>query len=144
MASFNRVILLGNLTRDPELRYIPSGTPVASFGLAINRTYTTQAGDKKEEVCFVNIIIWGKQAENCNQYLSKGSLVLVEGRLTYRTWEQEGQKRSTLEVRADRVQFLGKAKSSAAAEEFKTEGEEEGVSEVPAKETGMTTEEIPF
>lgn len=142
MASLNRVILMGNLTRDPELRYVPSGTPVASFGLAVNRTYTAQSGEKKEEVCFVNVVVWGKQAESCNQYLNKGSLVLIEGRLAYRAWEQEGQRRSTLEVRADRVQFLGKAKATSSLTE-ELRGEEE-TSEVPSKEEGMTTEEVPF
>lgn len=144
MASLNRVILMGNLTRDPEVRYIPSGAAVASFGLAMNRTYTTQSGDKKEEVCFVNVVVWGKQAESCGQYLNKGSLVLVEGRLSYRTWEAEGQKRSTLEVRADRVQFLGKPKGTGSAGEFKTEEADEAHSDVPVKEEGMTTEEVPF
>jgi len=146
MASLNRIILMGNLTRDPELRYIPSGAAVTSFGMAMNRNYTTQSGEKKDEVCFVNVVVWGKQAESCSQYLNKGSLVLIEGRLTYRSWEQEGKTRSTLEVRADRVQFLGKRQASgtAAPEEFKSESEEEAAPEVPAKEEGMTTEEIPF
>ena len=145
MASLNRIILMGNLTRDPELRYIPSGAAVTSFGLAVNRIYTTQSGEKKDEVCFVNIVVWGKQAESCSQYLNKGSLVLIEGRLTYRSWEQEGQKRSTLEVRADRVQFLGKQKAGGAApEEFKSENEEEAAPEAPVKEEGITTEEVPF
>ncbi len=133
---------MGNLTRDPELRYIPSGAAVASFGLAVNRTYTSQSGEKKEEVCFVNVVVWGKQAESCNQYLNKGSLVLVEGRLTYRAWEQEGQKRSTLEVRADRVQFLGKPKGGALPQEaLKVE---ETPSEPSMDEEGMSTEEVPF
>ncbi len=108
MASLNRVLLIGNLTRDPELRYIPSGTAVANFGLATNRVYTTQDGEKKEEVCFVEIVTWGKTAENCANYLSKGRQVFVEGRLQYDSWETEdGQKRNRLRVRADRVQFLG-------------------------------------
>lgn len=145
MAGLNRVFLMGNLTRDPEVRYIPSGAAVASFGLAVNRTYTTQSGEKKDEVCFVNVVVWGKQAESCGQYLNKGSLVLVEGRLAYRAWEQEGQKRSTLEVRADRVQFLGKQKTATpAAEEFRAENEEESAPESHLKAEGMTTEEVPF
>ncbi|MBN1586300.1 MAG: single-stranded DNA-binding protein [Candidatus Omnitrophica bacterium] len=108
MANLNRVFLIGNLTRDPELRYVSSGTAVATFGMAINRPYTTQSGEKREDTCFVRIVVWGRQAETCSQYLNKGSLVFVEGRLVYRTWESEGQKRSALEVRADRVQFLGR------------------------------------
>lgn len=107
MANLNKVFLIGNLTRDPELRYIPNGTAVASFGMAINTSYTASTGERKEEVCFVRVVVWGKQAENVTQYLSKGRPVFVEGRLIYRTWESEGKTRSTLEVKADRVQFLG-------------------------------------
>lgn len=114
MASLNRVFFIGNLTRDPELRYIPSGTPVVSFGLAINTSYSSASGGVKEEVCFVRVVAWGKQAEACNQYLKKGRSVFVEGRLVYRSWEQEGAKRSTLEVRADRVQFLGPRREEAS------------------------------
>ena len=110
MANLNRVFLIGNLTRDPELRYIPSGTPVVSFGLAINTLITRPTGEAKEDVCFVRVVVWGKQAESCKQYLTKGRLVFVEGRLIYRSWEQDGKTRSTLEVRADRVQFLGAAR----------------------------------
>jgi single-strand DNA-binding protein len=111
MASLNKIFLIGNLTRDPQLRYAPSGTAVATFGMATNRNYVTQTGEKKQETCFVSVVVWGKQAELCNQYLTKGSAVFVEGRLQYRSWQgQDGQKRSTLEVRADRVQFLNRAK----------------------------------
>lgn len=111
MANYNRVILAGNLTRDPELRYIPSGQPITNFTVAINRNYTTQAGERKEETSFIPVVVWGKQAETCNQYLSKGRSVLVEGRLQQRSWEnQEGQRRSVIEVVADRVVFLGGAK----------------------------------
>ncbi len=108
MASFNKVILMGNLTRDPELRYTPSGAPVCNFDLAVNRSYTTQGGEKRDETCFITIVVWSKQAETCGQYLSKGRPVLVEGRLQQRSWETpEGQKRSAVEVVADRVVFLG-------------------------------------
>ena len=107
MASFNRVLLIGNLTKDPELRYIPSGTAVANLRLAVNSTFKDQAGQRKEETCFVTIVAWGRQAETCHQYLKKGRAVFVEGRLIYRSWEAEGKTRSTMEVRADRVQFLG-------------------------------------
>jgi single stranded DNA-binding protein (ssb) len=106
-ASLNKVLLIGNLTRDPELRYVPSGTAVATFTIAINRVYTSQAGEKKEEVAFVKIVVWGRRAEVCGEYLSKGSPVFIEGRLQSRSWEgQDGQKRSTTEVIADNVQFL--------------------------------------
>ena len=107
MANLNRVLLIGNLTRDPELRYIPSGTAVASLRLAVNSSFKDQTGQRKEEVCYVTIVVWAKQAELCHQYLKKGRSVFVEGRLIYRSWETEGKTRSTLEVRADRVQFLG-------------------------------------
>ncbi len=107
MVSLNRVLLIGNLTKDPELRYTPSGTPVANLRLAVNSTFKDQAGQRKEETCFVTIVVWSKQAELCNQYLKKGRSVFIEGRLLYRSWEAEGKTRSTMEVRADRVQFLG-------------------------------------
>ena len=109
MANYNRVLLMGNLTRDPELRYIPSGSAVVNLRLAVNRTYKNQSGESKEEVTFVNVVVWGKQAENCSEYLAKGRPIFVEGRLQSRQWEtDDGQKRSVLEVVADRVQFLGK------------------------------------
>ena len=107
MISLNRVLLIGNLTKDPELRYTPSGTPVANLRLAVNSSFKDQAGQRKEETCFVTIVVWSKQAEICNQYLKKGRPVFIEGRLIYRSWEAEGKTRSTMEVRADRVQFLG-------------------------------------
>ena len=106
-ASFNKVLLMGNLTRDPELRYIPSGQAVATFTVAVNRVYNSQAGEKKEEVSFIRIVVWARMAENCNEYLKKGSPVFVEGRLQSRSWEaQDGTKRSTIEVVAQSVQFL--------------------------------------
>lgn len=118
MASLNKVLLMGNLTRDPELRYIPSGTAVANLGLATNRTYTTQDGERKDEVCYIDIVVWGKTAENCANYLSKGRPVFIEGRLQLDTWETEdGQKRSKLKVVADRVQFLGGRRDEGAPEE---------------------------
>ena len=113
MASFSKVILMGNLTRDPELRTIPSGAQVCNFDLAMNRAYTTQAGERKEEVCYMTIVVWGKQGENCAQYLKKGRQALVEGHLQQRSWTTpEGQKRSKLEVVAERVQFLGDGQGS--------------------------------
>lgn len=108
MVSINYVLVAGNLTRDPELRYTPNGSAVAKFGIAINRVYTTPDGQRKEEVDFIPIVVWGKQAESCSQYLSKGRPVLVDGRLQFSSWEgQDGQKRSRIEVVANRVQFLG-------------------------------------
>ena len=118
MASLNKVFLIGNITRDPELRYVPSGSAVATFTVAVNRVFKTQTGEKKEQVSFVRIVAWGRRAEVCGEYLSKGSPVFVEGRLQSREWEaQDGQKRSTIEVIADNVQFLrmGDKRASAAA-----------------------------
>ncbi len=127
MVSYNKVILMGNLTRDPELRYTANGTAVAGFGLAVNRKFQLE-GTWKEEVCFVDITVWGKQAENCSQYLSKGRAVLIDGRLNYRTWEtDEGQKRSKLEVVATTVQFLsrGKEQESHGEGEFPPPGDDD-------------------
>jgi single-strand DNA-binding protein len=106
-AELNKVLLIGNLTRDPEMRYLDSGTAVAKLGLAVNRRYTDRNGEKKEEVCFVDIDAWARLAEICNQYLKRGSKVLVEGTLMFRQWETDsGDKRSAHSVRAMSVQFL--------------------------------------
>jgi len=108
MASFNKVILMGNLTKDPEIRYTPSGTPVATFGLAVNRRYK-QGEELKDEVCYIDIVVFGKQAEHCGQYLGKGHGVIVDGRLQQRRWEtDDGQKRSKHEVVAQSINFLPK------------------------------------
>ncbi len=106
MVAFNRVILAGNLTRDPEIRYLPSGVSVTSFSLAINFRYKSN-NELKEEVSFFDVVVFGKLGENCAEYLAKGRPVLVEGRLRQRRWEQEGVKRSKIEIVADGVQFLG-------------------------------------
>jgi len=109
MASFNKVILVGNLTRDPELRYTPKGTAIAKIGLAVNRVWTNEAGEKKEEVTFVDVDVFGRTAENVGQYMRKGRPILVEGRLRLDQWDdkQTGQKKSKLGVVAETVQFLG-------------------------------------
>jgi len=125
MANLNKVLLIGNLTKDPELRYTPQGTAVVNLRMAINRKFKTRDQQAKEEVCFVTAVVWDKQAETCNQYLHKGSAVFVEGRLQSRSWEDNsGQKRNVIEVRAERVQFLGspasRAKTEAAVEEIPT------------------------
>ncbi len=115
MASVNRVIVMGNLTRDPELRYTPSGAAVTSFGLGINRRFRDGSGAPKDEATFVEIVAWGKQAEVCGEYLAKGRLVLIEGRLRQERWEtREGEGRSVLKVVADRIQFLGNGRPQAA------------------------------
>ena len=109
MASYNKVILVGNLTRDPELRYTPKGMAIAKIGLAVNRNWTNEAGEKKEEVTFVDVDIFGRTAENVAQYMKKGRPILIEGRLRLDQWDdkQTGQKRSKLGVVAETVQFLG-------------------------------------
>ncbi|OGX06530.1 MAG: hypothetical protein A2Z88_04580 [Omnitrophica WOR_2 bacterium GWA2_47_8] len=113
MASLNKVFLIGNLTRDPELRYTPSGVAVTNLGLAVNRRFRDKSGEIKEDVCFLTVTVWDKQAEACSQHLHKGSPIFVEGVLQSRTWETtDGQKRSTIDVRAERVQFLGTFKSA--------------------------------
>jgi len=110
MANFNKVILLGNLTRDPELRYTPNGTPVATFGLAVNRR-SGQGDERREEVCFVDIVAFGREAETASEFLGKGRAALIEGRLQWRSWEgQDGQKRSKHEVVAERIQFMPRAR----------------------------------
>jgi single-strand DNA-binding protein len=116
MMGFNRVVLVGNLTRDPQLRQIPSGASVAEMGLATNERYRNRDGETAETTCFVEIVAWGKQAETCDHYLKKGAPILVEGRLQFDQWKtSEGEKRSKLRVKADRVQFLGKAPSQSEA-----------------------------
>jgi single-strand DNA-binding protein len=124
MASLNQVFLVGNLVRDPELRYTPGGDAVANLRIAVNRVYNTRDGEKKEETCFVTVVVWRKQAEVCGEYLSKGSPVLVEGRLQSRSWEtSEGEKRSALEVVARRVQFLGRKAKETTGEKTGEEAE---------------------
>lgn len=109
---YNKVILIGNLTKDPELRYTPQGTPVATFRLAVNYRYK-QADDMKQDTTFIDIVVFGKQAETCGQYLSKGGSALVEGRLQERRWESDGQQRSKFEVVAQSVRFLSSRKGTA-------------------------------
>jgi single-strand DNA-binding protein len=109
MAQLNKVFLMGNLTRDPELRRLANGTAVTDLGLALNRTYTGKDGEKREEVVFIDVTVWDRQAETCCQYLKKGRPVHVEGFLKMDTWDDKttGEKRSKVKVQADRVQFLG-------------------------------------
>ena len=109
MASFNKVILLGNLTRDPEVRYTPKGSAVCDLGLAVNRQYTLDSGEKREEVTFVDVVLWARLAEIAGEYLKKGRPVFIEGRLQLDTWDdkQSGQKRSKLRVIGETMQLLG-------------------------------------
>jgi single-strand DNA-binding protein len=137
MTSFNKVILLGNLTRDPEVRYTPNGSAVASFAIAVNRKYK-QGEETKEEVSYIDIVVFGKQAEACGQYLGKGDAVLIDGRLQQRRWDDKdsGQKRSKVEVVAQSVNFMPKRASAAQAA---GPGQSEPVPEAPVDEG-----EIPF
>jgi single-strand DNA-binding protein len=132
MANLNKVLLMGNLTRDPEVRYTPKGTAVTELGIAVNRIYTGENGEKREEVTFVDVTVWGRTAENVGEYLKKGRPVFIEGRLQLDSWEdkQSGQKRNKLKVVADNVQFLGSRGSGGGGG-----GPEEG-DEVPRSGTG--------
>jgi single-strand DNA-binding protein len=110
MANLNKVMLMGGLTRDPQLTYLPSQTPVVDFGIATTRTYRKQDGSQGEEKCFVDCQMFGKRAEVINQYLKKGDPLFVEGRLKFDSWEKDGQKRSKLRVFVENFEFLGKGK----------------------------------
>jgi single-strand DNA-binding protein len=163
--SLNRVELIGNLTRDPELRYTPSGTAVCSFGLATNRSWTTDTGEKHEETEFHNIVAWNKLAELCSQFLVKGRKVFVEGRLATRKWTgQDGQPRTTVEIvisdmilldnkgtggvapvqREDAPEEEEKAKPSAKKAEVKHEKKEEKAEPEEVEEEEVAPEDIPF
>ena len=118
MVSLNKVLLIGNLTKDPELRYTPQGTAVTTLRLAVNTPFKDRSGQQQRETCFVNVVVWAQMAEVCNQYLQKGRQVFVEGRLQSRSWQDnEGRNRSVLEVRASRVQFMPQGAKPAVKEE---------------------------
>ena len=130
-ASMNKVFLMGNLTKDPELRYIPSGSAVANFTVAVNRIYKDSAGQKKEDASFIRVVVWGKMAEVCGEYLTKGRPVLVEGRLKSRVWEaQDGQKRSAIDVVATSVQFLGAKSDKVQKTGSNSVGQDQDYSEI--------------
>jgi len=154
MASLNKVFLIGNLTRDPELRYTPSGTAVTTFSLAMSRSFNTPTGEKKEDVCYARVVCWAKLAQICSEYLFKGRPVFVEGRLQSRSWQaQDGSKRNTLEVIAQNVQFLGKGKAQERAtstlqEQTKVQEDQTETLETVNLEDlsfeGRKDEEVPF
>ena len=124
MASYNKVILIGNLTRDPEVKYTPKGTAITDIGLAVNRVFTPDSGEKREEVTFIDITLWGRTAEIVGQYCKKGRPLMVEGRLQLDTWDdkQTGQKRSKLKVVGENIQLLGgKRDDESDTESDKTE-----------------------
>ncbi|MFH0826818.1 MAG: single-stranded DNA-binding protein [Candidatus Omnitrophota bacterium] len=144
MANLNKVFLMGNLTKDPELRYTPQGAAVANLRLAVNRRFRAKNQELKEETCFITVVVWNRQAETCNQYLHKGSPCFIEGRLQSRSWEDNaGQKRNVIEVQAERVQFMGKA----PAKEGSSESREDILPEAEAPSTeaawlGESEEEV--
>ena len=149
MASYNRVILVGNLTRDPELRYIPSGTAVSDIGLAVNDRI--KRGDQwVDEVTFVDITLWGRTAEIANEYLGKGSPVLIEGRLKLDRWEKDGQKHSKLKVVGDKLQMLGSKGEGGGGARGRSRGGEESGGSVDESEQYSNvgapppSEDIPF
>jgi single-strand DNA-binding protein len=125
MANFNKVLLIGNLTRDPQLSYLPSQTAVVDFGLAVNRRWTGKDGEKKEETCFVDCTSFGRPAETINKYLTKGRPVFVEGRLTFNSWTaQDGTKRSKLKVTVENFQFLGSPSATVQSEQSPSDSSE--------------------
>jgi len=133
----NKVMVIGNVGKDPEMRFTPSGKPVTSFSVATNRVFTTAEGERKQETEWFNIVVWGRQAENCNQFLTKGKRVYIEGELRTRTWEgQDGQKRSRVEVHAFRVDFLDRRAVTALPEGETPEFEE--------AQEAIEPEELPF
>lgn len=143
MASLNRVVLVGNLTRDPELRATPNGYTVANFGIAVNRLRANKQGEREAD--FFTIITWNKLADICGQYLKKGSPVAVEGRLQSRSWETaEGQKRSTVEVVADNVQFLSRANSPGDQDQFSQAASSQTTDNAPAPEPVGAPQSDPF
>jgi single-strand DNA-binding protein len=136
MTSFNKVILMGNLTRDPEVRYTPNGSAVANFAIAVNRKYK-QGDETKEEVSYIDIVVFGKQAESCGQYINKGDSVLIDGRLQQRRWDDKetGQKRNKIEVVAQSVNFMPKRSSGGGQAHAQAE---------PAPEAPVDEGDIPF
>lgn len=156
MASYNKVILMGNLTRDPEVKFLPSGTALANFGLAMNESYTDQqTGERRDVPCFVDIEAWGRQAEIVGEYFSKGRPILIEGSLKYDSWEAEdGTKRNRLKVRLHRFQFVGRRDDDemgggyADAQPAAASGQTASYQDAPAPEVSeapsATEDDIPF
>ena len=142
MANLNRVTLIGNLTKDPEIKYLPSGTAVAAMDLAVNHSYKDKSGNLQKETMFIRVNLWGRSAEHANDFLSKGKEVFVEGRLRQRSWEtQDGQKRNTIEVETFSVLPIDKAYRGTAAPPSGTHGQESAPSEPPMEESG---DDVPF
>jgi single-strand DNA-binding protein len=152
MASFNKVILLGNLTRDPEVRYTPKGSAVCDLGIAVNRVYTTDSGERREEVTYVDVVLWARLAEIAGEYLKKGRPVFVEGRLQMDSWDdkQTGQKRTRLRVVGESMQLLGGrpggagAAAEAVGEDRPISGGKTSAPPKPSTPATPDEDEIPF
>jgi single-strand DNA-binding protein len=144
MASFNKVILLGNLTRDPEVRYTPKGSAVCDLGIAVNRGYTTDSGERREEVTFVDVVLWARLAEIAGEYLKKGRPVFIEGRLQMDSWDdkQTGQKRTRLRVVGESMQLLGGRPGGAA--ESTGDHRQTSAPPKPSSPAEPDEDEIPF
>ncbi len=141
----NKAIIIGNLTRDPELKSLPSGNAVTTFSLATNRVWKDKEGNKQEGTDYHNIVIFGRQAENVAQYLKKGSSALVEGRLTTRSWETDGVKKYRTEIIADRVQFGPKRDGSTApASQAPASAKKEEIDTIEYPQEDINPEDIPF
>ena len=142
MANLNKVFLIGNLTRDPELRHTPSGTAVVNFGIAVNRSWKDQSGEVKKEVCFVDISMFGRRAEAINEYFSKGNPIFIEGRLRFEQWEtKDCQKRNTLRVVAENFEFFTATRKGEGAD---SPDETEFNNKQSKAPTDINDEEIPF
>ena len=147
MASFNKVILLGNLTRDPEVRYTPKGSAVCDLGIAVNRNYTTDSGERREEVTYVDVVLWARLAEIAGEYLKKGRPVFIEGRLQMDTWDdkQTGQKRTKLRVVGESMQLLGgRPAGGGDAAEAGGESRQTSPPPKPTARPEADEDEIPF
>lgn len=147
MANLNKVLLMGNLTRDPEVKYTPKGTAVGDLAIAINDSYKAQDGTIKETVTYVDIEVWGRQAETCKQYLTKGRPVFIEGQLRLDQWETpQGEKKSRMKVRADRVQFLGgggERGGSGGGGQSRSNASDTGRTAAPARPAAAPSEDRP-
>lgn len=148
MASFNKVILLGNLTRDPEVRYTPKGSAVCDLGIAVNRVYTTDSGERREEVTYVDVVLWARLAEIAGEYLKKGRPVFIEGRLQMDQWDdkQTGQKRTRLRVVGESMQLLGSRPGGAEGpgENRQASGGKTTAAPKPTAPAAPDEDEIPF
>jgi len=148
MPSLNKVFLMGNLTKDPEIRYTPAGKAVGDLRMAVNRRFKSADGQDRDETCFVGVVVWGRQAETCGEYLHKGSPILVEGRLQYQEWEKDGQKKNTLRVVAERVQFIGGPKSAEFRDTHAEAPSKRGESAAPADDVAdgapVDEDNLPF